>query len=63
MFAFDLSPSILNGDQCELVKSGNLRLELKFAKPLPNPVHCLVYGEVDSIIEVTNNRDRVGGPK
>ena len=57
IFAFDLSPSILDGDQCELVKSGNLRLELKFSRPIPTPVHCLMYGELDSIIEITNSRE------
>ena len=57
MFAFDLSPSILDGDQCELIKSGNLRLEIKFAKPVPNPIHCMLYGELDSIIEITHNRE------
>ena len=57
LFAFDLSPSILDGDQCELVKSGNLRLELKFSRPIPTPVHCLMYGELDSIIEITNSRE------
>ena len=57
LFAFDLSPSILDGDQCELVKSGNLRLELKFSRPIPAPVHCLMYGELDSIIEITNSRE------
>ena len=57
MFAFDLSPNILDGDQVELIKSGNLRLELKFASPLKKPIHCMVYGELDSIIEITHNRE------
>ena len=57
IFAFDLSPSILDGEQCELVKSGNLRLELKFANPVKRPIHCMVYGELDSIIEITNSRE------
>ena len=57
IFAFDLSPSILDGDQCELIKSGNLRLEMKFSKPIPAPIHCLIYGELDSIVEITQGRE------
>ena len=56
-FAFDLSPSILDGNQCELIKSGNLRLELKFSEALPAPIHVLVYGEIDSIIEINKARE------
>ena len=56
-FAFDLSPSILDGDQCELIKSGNLRLEIKFAEALPHPIHAIVYGELDSLLEITAARD------
>ena len=52
MFAFDLSPSL----QFELVKSGALRLELKFSQALAHPVHVLVYGELDSMIEIDRSR-------
>ena len=57
MFAFDLSPSLLDVDQqFELVKSGALRLELKFSQALAHPVHVLVYGELDSMIEIDRSR-------
>ena len=56
-FVFDLSPCILDGNQCELVKSGNLRLELKFRAGLQEPIHVLVYGELDSIIEINKSRE------
>ncbi|XP_005101436.1 uncharacterized protein F54H12.2-like [Aplysia californica] len=59
IFAFDLSPSPLDGDQIELIRSGSLRLELKFAKPLQEPIHVLMYGEVDSLIEIGRNREVV----
>ena len=58
LFAFDLSPSLLDGDQLfELVRSGALRLELKFSQALPHPVHCLVYAELDSLIEISQARE------
>ena len=42
LFALDLSASLLDGDQVEPIKSGNLRLELKFRANLPEPIHVLV---------------------
>ena len=56
LFVFDLSPSILDGNQIELVRSGSLRLELKFAEPLSSSLHVLVYGELDSLIEIDKTR-------
>ncbi|KAL8564614.1 hypothetical protein ACOMHN_032170 [Nucella lapillus] len=56
LFCFDLTPSLVDGDQFELVKSAPMRLELKFAKALPNPVVVLIYGELDGLIEVNKSR-------
>ncbi|KAL8579092.1 hypothetical protein ACOMHN_036031 [Nucella lapillus] len=56
IFCIDLTPSLVDGEQFELVKSAPLRLELKFAKALPNPVVVLVYGELDGLIEVDKSR-------
>ena len=56
MFCFDLSPSMADGDRVELLKSGSLRLEVGFAKPLPDPVHIIVYGELDGTIEIDRAR-------
>ena len=42
----------MDGDQCKLIKYGNLKLEVKFRGGLKEPIHyVLVYGELDSIIE------------
>ena len=45
LYAFDLSPSLLDGNQVELVKSGSLRLEFKFKAALPEPVHVIAYAD------------------
>ena len=58
-YTFDLSPSILDGNQIELVKTGSVRLELKFTAPLTASAHVLVYGESDSLIEITKGREVV----
>ena len=56
LFAFDLSPSLLDGNQVELVKSGSLRLELKFKTDLLEPVYVIAYAELDSLLEIDHSR-------
>ena len=56
LFAFDLSPSLLDGNQVELVKSGSLILELKFNAPLPEAVHVIAYAELDFLLDVDRSR-------
>lgn len=56
LYAFDLSPSLLDGSQFELIKSGGLRLEMKFAQALTQPLQVLVYAELDSVLEIDRSR-------
>lgn len=56
MFCYDLSPSMTDGDMVEPLKTGSLRLEIGFSKPLPNPVHILTYGQFDGMIEIDKAR-------
>ena len=41
------------------MKSGTVRLVMKFGKALEEPVHALVYAELDSMIEITKGREIV----
>lgn len=56
VYTFDLTPSLLDGDAFELVKTGALRLELKFAEALDLPLMVLIYAEQDSVLEITESR-------
>ena len=56
IWCFDLSPSMADGDQVELLKTGNLRIEISFSKPLPDPIHVIVLGELDGMIEIDKSR-------
>ena len=56
LFVYDLTPSTLDGNQVELVKSGSLRIELKFKEALEKPIHVIVYGEADSVLEIDKSR-------
>ena len=45
------------GDQqFELVRSGALRLELKFSQALKEPVHVIVYAKLDNMVEIDRSR-------
>lgn len=56
LFVWDLSGNLSDGNQVELIRTGSLRLELKFAKALEHPIHIVVYGELDSLIEIDKSR-------
>ena len=57
LYSIDLTPSLLDDNQLfELVKSGALRMELKFTQPLVRSVTVVVWAEMDSIIEIDRTR-------
>lgn len=47
----------ITGENVDVTKAGNLRLELTFADPLKVPVTGLLYAIYDSSIEITRLRD------
>ena len=57
LFAFDLTPDHCPGDHFELIKQGNLRVELHFAQPLPNTVNLVIYAEFESVIDIDTHRN------
>lgn len=56
LWVLDLTPSLADGDQVELLRTGSLRLEIGFANPLPEPVHVITLAETDAMIEVDKSR-------
>lgn len=54
-FTFVLAPDF-DLSQCQLPKQGNLRLDIKFAKPLPSGIYVIIYGVFESEIQITSNR-------
>ena len=57
LFAFDLTPDLDDSGHFHLVKTGNLRLELHFQRPLEETINVIVYGEFDNVIEVDRARN------
>lgn len=58
LYAFDLTPDLSanNPGHWNLVKTGAVRLELRFAATLTQSVNCVVYAEYDNIIEIDSSR-------
>ena len=56
LYAYDLSPDLCSGDHFNLLKTGNLVLELTFSKSLTKPVTAVVYMEYDNLVEINKNR-------
>ena len=57
LYALDLTPSLLGDSHLfELVKSGALRMEMKFDAPLRASVTVVVWAEMDSMVEVDRSR-------
>ena len=57
LFCFDLTPDECSADHFQLIKQGNLRVELHFAEPLPKTVNLIIYAESESLIEIDSNRN------
>ena len=56
-FCFDLSPDHCSGDHFELIKQGNLRVELHFKQALANTVNLIIYAEFQNVIEIDASRN------
>jgi len=59
LLAFDLTPdmSALDTSHWNIVRNGNLRIEMSFSDALTETVNCIVYAEMDNVIEVDRDRN------
>ena len=57
LFVFDLTPQI-DSSECgfELIKHGNIRVEIHFAGATTRTLSCIVFAEHDNLLEIDNNR-------
>lgn len=58
LFAFDLTPDLSANDltHWNLMKHGNVRLDVRFADSLTSTVNCIVYAEYENILEIDSSR-------
>ena len=56
-FCFDFSPDHCSGEHFELIKQGNLRVELHFHQALANTVNLIIYAEFQNVVEIDASRN------
>jgi len=44
-------------EHISLPRQGNVRIEARFKKPLPEPVICILYAEFPGLVEIDNSRN------
>jgi hypothetical protein len=57
LYAFNLTPDLAKQGHFNLVKQGNVRLDIKFAQPLVNTINVVAYAEFENILEIDRNRN------
>ncbi|XP_053571774.1 uncharacterized protein F54H12.2-like [Bombina bombina] len=57
LFPFDLTPDGESGSHYSLIRSGNLRAEIRFSRALERTVNMIVYSVFDNIIEINQRRE------
>jgi hypothetical protein len=56
LFGFDLTPDMSEVGTFQLIKQGNLRVEIQFDEALARTINVVLYAEFDNVIEIDRNR-------
>jgi hypothetical protein len=56
LFGFNLTPDMSEVGAFQLIKQGNLRVEIHFAEALTATINVIMYAEFDNVIEIDRNR-------
>lgn len=56
LFCFNLEPDDGQSGNVSLIKTGNVRLEVRFRTALPRTINIICYSVFDSVIEISNQR-------
>jgi hypothetical protein len=56
LFGFDLTPDMSEVGTFQLIKQGNIRVEIHFAKALAGTINVVLYAEFDNVIDIGRNR-------
>ena len=56
MFGFDLTTDMSEVGVFQLIKQGNLRVEIHFAAVLTATINVIMYAKFDNVIEIDRNR-------
>jgi hypothetical protein len=57
IFGFDLTPDKeADEEHISVPRQGNVCIEARFKKPLPEPVTCILYAEFPGHVEIDNSK-------
>ena len=56
IYAFDLTPDMSEDTHFNLLKEGNLRIDVTFGTALPNTVNAIIYFEFENVLKISRNR-------
>ena len=57
LFVFDLTPQLESSDASfELIKNGNIRIEIHFTAALTETITVIIFAEHDNLLEIDENR-------
>jgi len=56
-YTFVLSPDLTDDEKFELLRTGSVRLQLKFSQQLADPITIIIYAEYQNMIEIDRNRN------
>ena len=57
VLGFDRTPDRETDEHISLPRQGNVRIEARFKKPLPELVTCILYAEFPGHVEIDNSRN------
>ena len=57
LYAFDLTPDMAEEGHFNLIKEGNVRVDVKFSVALPNTINVIAYGEFENVIEIDRSKN------
>src|SRR6218665_1134437 len=57
LYAFDPTADQCEGENCNLVRQGNVRVDLKFSAALANTINVIAFAEFDNILEIDRSRN------
>lgn len=57
LYAFDLTPDMAEEGHFNLIKEGNVRVDVKFDVGLPNTINVIAYAEFENIIEIDRSKN------
>ena len=58
ILSFDVTPDReADEEHTSLPGQGNVRIEARFKKPVPEPVTCILYAEYPGHVEIDNSRN------